>query len=214
MEIENFEIETRGQSKNPFWLSERCKRIHSSNFGRICKSTEKTNMHNLASRLTNYTPQINAAPIIHGKCYESVAIKKFEDKCSVKTQKCGTFICKSHPFLAASPDAVINESTVLEVKCPFTARNEQISDETVSFLKNMNGSLELDKSHEYFYQIQGQLLCSNRTECVLVVYTFQDLKIIKVPRDEEFIGNMIDKLETFFENYFKSALLNKFYYHM
>lgn len=214
MEIEKFENQTRGQSINPLWQSERCKRIHSSNFGKICKCTEKTNMHNLANRLTKYTPQINVAPIIHGRCYESVAIKSFEEKCKVKTQKCGTFVSKSHPFLAASPDAVIDETSILEVKCPFTAKHEHISNETVPFLKNVNASLELDMSHDYFYQIQGQLFCTNRTECTLVVYTFKDLKVIPVPRDEEFIENMIHKLESFFEKYFRSAVLNKFYHHI
>lgn len=121
---------------------------------------------------------------------------------------------KSHPFLAASPDAIIDDNSIAEVKCPYTSKNEKISEESVSFLKSANESLELDKSHDYYYQIQGQLFCTERTNCILVVYTFKDLKIIDVPRDQELICTMLEKLESFFDQHFKKAMLNKFYYHI
>lgn len=141
-------------------------------------------MDKLALRLTKYVPQINALSILHGRCYESVAIKCFEEKCDLKTKKCGTFVSKSHPFLAASPDAIIDDNSIAEVKCPYTSKNEKITEESVSCLRSANESLELDKSQDYYYQIQGQLFCTERTNCILVVYTFKDLKIIDVPRDQ------------------------------
>lgn len=121
---------------------------------------------------------------------------------------------KSHPFLAASPDAIIDDNSIAEVKCPYTSKNEKINEESVSFLKSANESLELDKSHDYYYQMQGQLFCTDRTNCILVVYTFKDLKIIDVPRDQEFICTMLKKLESFFDQHFKKAVLNTFYYHI
>lgn len=84
-EITKFEKETCGQSINPLWQAERCKKIHSSNFGRICKCTERTDEDKLACRLTKYVPEINVPSILHGKCYESLAIKCFEEKCDIKT---------------------------------------------------------------------------------------------------------------------------------
>lgn len=88
-EITKFEKETCGQSINPFCQAERCKRIHSSNFGRICKCTERTDEDNL----TKYVPEINVPSILHGKCYESLAIKCFEEKCDIKTPT--TYLCQS-----------------------------------------------------------------------------------------------------------------------
>ena len=46
--IHLLEKKTRGQSANKLWVEERLKRIQSSNFGRICKATERTNLNNLA----------------------------------------------------------------------------------------------------------------------------------------------------------------------
>jgi hypothetical protein len=40
------------QSKNKMWKQERCKRLKASNFGRICKATERINFSNLADALT------------------------------------------------------------------------------------------------------------------------------------------------------------------
>lgn len=85
-EITKFEKETCGQSINPLWQAESGKRIQSSNFGRICKCTERTDEDKLACRLAKYVPEINVPSILHGKCYESLAIKCFEEKCDIKTQ--------------------------------------------------------------------------------------------------------------------------------
>lgn len=103
----------------------RCKRIHSLNFGRICKCTGRTDKDKLVCRLTKYVPQSNAPSILHGKCYESVAITCFEKKW-YKDPKCGTFVSKSHPFLAASPDAINDDISIAEVKCPYSLKNQKI----------------------------------------------------------------------------------------
>lgn len=82
----------------------------------------------------------------------------------------------------------------------FQCKKWNISETTVSFLQNVEGRLELNVYHDYYYQIQGQLFCSNRKECMLVIYTFKDLKVISVHRDQEFINDMLVKLESFLKH--------------
>ena len=48
-QIKDIESSTVGQSQNPVWKSERCKRLKSSNFGRICKATDRTDFDKLAN---------------------------------------------------------------------------------------------------------------------------------------------------------------------
>jgi hypothetical protein len=48
-EIKYIESSTTGQSKNKMWKQERCKRLQASNFGRVCKATERTNFSNVSS---------------------------------------------------------------------------------------------------------------------------------------------------------------------
>lgn len=119
----------------------------------------------------------------------------------------------SHPFLAASPDAIIDDNSIAEVKCSYTSKHENTTEESVSFLKIAKGSLELDKLHDYYYQIQRQLLCTECTnQLFLILYTFKYLKIIDVPRDQEFICIMLEKLESFLYQHFKKAVLNSYYH--
>lgn len=42
---------------------------------------------------------------------------------------------KTLPFLGASPDRVVNDDVICEVKCPFSAKDKDISPVTVPYLK-------------------------------------------------------------------------------
>ena len=117
-----------------------------------------------------------------------------------------------HPQLGASPDRVINDEEIVEVKCPYTAREHPVNPNTTPFLEKVGQSLQLKCNHDYYYQIQGQLFCSKRKLCNLVIYTFKEVVCVKVHRDEPFIQSMVEKLMQFYENFFKKAILDEFFY--
>lgn len=210
-EIEKIEISTRKQAKSKTWIDERCKRLTSSNFGRICNATSATDFPKLALSLTKFT-NAKSASIKHGHQYESVAAAKFENDKGLTTSPCGMFVSSSHPYLAASPDRLLNEDCVIEVKCPYTARDKDITEINVPWLQLHGNELTLDRSHSYFFQIQGQLFCTKRRKCILVVYTFKDTKYISIEKDDEFITQMIDKLTGFYEKHFQQAVLSRFFH--
>jgi len=72
-EVKAVQVETIGQSTNIQWKSERKKRIGASNFGRICKITDRTNKQLFVKSLMIHT-DIPAPAISHGKAYKSIAI--------------------------------------------------------------------------------------------------------------------------------------------
>ena len=121
-------------------------------------------------------------------------------------------MCKSHPFLGASPDRVVDNDTLLEVKCPYTARNEVIDQTTIPYLSQGSNGLQLNKTHDYYYQVQGQLLCSDKQKCDFMVYTQKQFIIIPIERDNSFISTMLTSLTNFYDNNFKRALLEKYLY--
>ena len=182
-EIKYIESSTTGQSKNKMWQQERCKRLQASNFGGICKAIERTTFSDLADSLTVFK-EIKTPAILHGQKYESIALAKYESEQGRGTRQCGLFVSKSHPFIGASPDAIIDCETVLEIKCPSVVRNQMINTKTVPFLKEEDGHIFLDNNHDYFYRIQGQLFCTGATICNFVIYTFKDFKCIHVKRDD------------------------------
>lgn len=151
--------------------------------------------------------------IAHGRKHERVAINKVEDLCNVKVVQCGLFVCSEYPMLAASPDGLIGEDTVVEVKCPFAARNDFITATSVPYLSTCpTGGFLLNKNHQYYYQVQGQLLCTGRQQCKFVVYTLKGLEVIDVNRDDSFIDSMTTLLLEFYEQYFKPAIIKKHMY--
>jgi hypothetical protein len=117
-----------------------------------------------------------------------------------------------YPYLAASPDGIIDDDTLIEVKCPYVARETFISSKTVPYIRQSESSFYLNDAHDYYYQVQGQLLCAQKKKCIFVVYTFKDLLFFEIKRNDKFIENMMRKLNEFYERYFKSALLEKTFF--
>ena len=105
------------------------------------------------------------------------------------------FVCLDAPWLAATPDQIVSDTAILEVKCLYVAKDKCINPATIPYLKDIDNTLQMDRNHAYFYQIQGQLLCSNRELCYFCVYTLQDMKVLKIRRDRKFIAEMIPQLQ-------------------
>jgi putative phage-type endonuclease len=201
---------TRKQSKSKRWHLERKYRVTASNFHAVIKSTERRNMQKLCMNLHGSTP-LRTKPIIHGQTFEATAIKKFEEREGLKVEKCGLYVRTDLPFLGASPDGLVGEDTIVEVKCPYTGRNDVImANKAFKFLTtNAQGDLELKKSHAYYTQIQGQLYITKCNVCYFVVYTFQDLLILKINRNDEFCDKeLIPKLYGFFTTHYRPYLAN------
>ncbi|XP_061167356.1 uncharacterized protein LOC133176217 [Saccostrea echinata] len=216
-QIENIKSATKRQSLNKTWKVERAKCLTSSVFGRICKCTDRTEKMKLSMSLT-VIKNNKSNSIEHGRRHESVAIKRFEQDKLTNVQSSGLVICKEYPFLAVSPDGVINQEKLIKVKCPYVSRNKWISTSTVPYLKQTNeGKYCLDQNHDYYYQIQGQLLCTGANACIFTVCLANNLKVndiiyIEIKRDDAFIADMINKLNNFYMEYFKQAILEKYFY--
>lgn len=213
-EIEKIENQTIGQHKSSIWQEERKKRISSSRFHSCCNFQSENAARNLAKSII-HPLKFSSRSTNHGIVHEATAVRKFmEPFCgALEAKETGLIIMKSHPFLAASPDRLLAEATVIEVKCPYTARFQKISPTTVSYLtEGDDGKLKLKKNHPYYSQVQGQMMVSGRGFCDFLVYTYKGLENIWVLRDEEFISEMLTKLCYFYENYFKPALFEEFFY--
>ncbi|XP_025836104.1 uncharacterized protein LOC112906361 [Agrilus planipennis] len=114
---------TRGQSSNPNWITERSNRVTSSNFGKICKLRATTSCANTVKSLL-YSTFTGSAATHYGNEYETVARDEFSKVTGLTVKESGLVVDKCHPFLGASPDGIIlNEDAVLEIKCPFFAKD-------------------------------------------------------------------------------------------
>ena len=206
------EEQTRRQSTSRRWFEERTKRLTSSHFGEICKATERRDKTKLAESYT-VVRDLRCPAIQHGRKYEAVAVEEYQLETQRKTSACGMFVSPNYPFIAASPDRVVDDSTLLEVKCPFTAREQLISHASVPYLKlNEDGDLELDRNHQYYYQVQGQMFCTGKQHCDFVVYTFKDMKVLNINFDQCFVDKMVEQLKSFYVDYFRDVVVKVHFY--
>lgn len=196
------------------WKLERSRRMCSSNFGRICRLTERTDRAALAKSLVS--PRVfKSRATDHGKKFERVAVELYEEEKQCATSVCGLHVSKEHPFLASTPDRRVSDSLLLEVKCPFTSRNAQVCPKTVPYLvKDSENQLALKQTHCYFYQVQGQMMCTSATAVDFMVYhsRSKDNVVIRVERDDDFIEQMQQELVAFYASDFKVAFLEKFFF--
>lgn len=94
---------------------------------------------------------------IYGCCNERVALKEAEEKVRIKIQPCGFFVDAEMCGIGATPDGLIGEDGIVEVKCPHTAR--QYSPEkaykhkilSVHQLYTDDTLKHLNKKHKYYY---------------------------------------------------------------
>ena len=200
--IQDIEAATKDQHKCGRWTDERQMRVTASNFGTVCKATERRDMERLANGLITPKNLTNKA-VQHGKKYESVAIAKYCKDYKTNVKSCGLFVSNEHPYLGATPDGICNDC-VVEVKCPFSARNKKIDSDTVKYIDNGT------TNHDYHYQVQGQLLCTGLKKAKFIVFTTKDMKVLNIDRDGAFINDMVRKLTAFYIEFFRAALLDKF----
>jgi len=186
-------------------------RLTASNFGQICKITDKGNIELLCENLFN-PPLLNNLAVNHGKTYENLALKKFEQEYKVLLKKCGLFVNSNFPYLGCSPDAIIDNHSIIEVKCPFNGRNSKIAPgKNFLFLeKKTNGQIGLKKTHSYYFQVLGQLAITKCERCFFVVFTFEDFFVEEIFYDEIFFSaHMLPKLKDFYEKSYKPFIASK-----
>ncbi|KAK4879667.1 hypothetical protein RN001_007813 [Aquatica leii] len=133
-------------------------------------------------------------------------LEKRNNKTS-KVASCGFFIYNDKPYLGASPDGLVGEDSIIEVKCLYSIRDSKIKDSAKNN-KNLcieynadKDCIQIKKRHKYYYQVQGQLNITDRNHCYFGLFTNADCEIIEIKRDRSFwFSTMLPKLSDFWEN--------------
>lgn len=209
-QIESVEISTRGQHQNPVWRQYRAGRITASKFGAVIKCIEshrKPSVSLVKSLLGAYDAS-GAKAVQWGIQHECTAVKKYEEEKDVVVKPSGLWL-HSRGFCGASPDGLVDDTKVLEVKCPYSARNNDIMDMIGSkfFLHvNDDGSLGLNmnnpQGHAYYHQVQANMWLTDRNMCDFVVWTPQSTVIFGVERDPNYESKYLEALQQFYEQHF------------
>jgi hypothetical protein len=174
-EIREMERNTKDQHLCEQWYFARRYRITASNFGSIYHRRPTTPPDALVLRLLGVKTFTGNEATEWGKQNEEQALKLYvlhqqsAGHEGLTTSRSGFVVCEPHPFLGASPDANVYDPShplpfgVAEIKCPYSCRNvtpvEACTAKTFFCSLDSSGEkLLLKRNHNYYCQIQGQLV--------------------------------------------------------
>lgn len=204
IELENIQKDTVGQATNPEWIKQRKIRLTASVFGQICKRRAATSCKNIIKTLL-YSNFKGSDATRYGNENEPIALKETEAALGVQVSPCGLYILEEHQYLGASPDGVIDEETIVEIKCPASAANmtptEAILKKKITFCvldESDPQKIKLKQNHNYFYQVQGQLNITKKRYCIFVVWTPKGILFEKIEKDTGFWESILNKLRKFY----------------
>lgn len=179
-----------------FTSSELYKLLTKPKSGDISKTAEGYIFDKLAEELTGGTcldyNELNTKEIRWGNHYEADARALYEERTGRQVELCG-FIEWS-PVFGGSPDGLVGDDGGIEIKCPYSSAIH-----ARYLLLQTPGEL-LKCRPEYYAQIQGNLLVTGRAWMDFVSYDPRvqnpalALKVLRIPRDEEFIDRIRETL--------------------
>lgn len=119
---------TIGQYANEQWLLARKLRLTSSKFGLILKASNRNKFsRSLFTNLLEGYDLSNVQAVQWSKENEPIAIQMFEESNNVIVNSTGLWLDPCG-FIGASPDGLVDDLAVVEVKCPFKYRNSSLKE--------------------------------------------------------------------------------------
>lgn len=139
-----------------------------------------------------------------GRTHEKDGIKALKDRIANNVVSTSVWLHQSG-VLGATPDGLINDEYVVEVKCPFKFRQRKIIEclkETNDFILRLDGNyVVINKNHDYYHQIQGQIHLTNRQKCYLVIWTTMDTQVFLIEKDIDWTPNIEILLDFYFKQF-------------
>uniref|UniRef100_A0A1A7XAV4 Si:ch211-166e11.5 n=2 Tax=Iconisemion striatum TaxID=60296 RepID=A0A1A7XAV4_9TELE len=119
---------------------------------------------------------------------------------------CGLVIPPYAPWMGAFPDGVVYDPTEKNIFGLLHTKYVEDSYMECSFLACREYGIQLKKSDQHYWHIQGELMVTGMTWCDLLVHSTNDMLVQRIYRDETTIKCLKSKLEEFFYYYYLPKL--------
>jgi len=175
------------------WWDARLGCVTASNFKDVLSKGEarKTYMYKVwAERMTGQRePEFSSVATRWGNEYEERAIFEIMDRLDVDISSCGFITLPANVMVGASPDGLIGDDRLVEVKCPYS-----LYVHAKTLIEGMPA--------EHKPQVQGGLMVTGRKAAIFASYSprFQgaaQLYIEVVERDEKYIEMLLGEVLKF-----------------
>jgi putative phage-type endonuclease len=158
------------KQRTKLWKQERKKIITATNVASILELNPYKSKFDLLQEKTSINDiniiETNNTAINWGVKYENNAVKIYEQLKNIKVFEIGLVKHNKYPWIGASPDGIMLNGKLLEIKCPY--------------YKNITEEI----AHYYWIQVQIQLEVCNLDEC-----DFLECKFKEFSNEEEYLAN-------------------------
>ena len=184
---------TQEQSKSEKWFSERWCRLTASkclsafNVGKLVSESQPNAAVKASKFIFTYIWGLESGHfqtywMRYGLESEPKAIQKYESVTTAKVYPSGLWVNPKFPFLGCSPDGLVGNDIVVEVKALKILKQysvETVTSPTSPVAKSVlstqcfkveDGKCVLKHSHAYYYQCQQILLVTGRKYCDFILY--------------------------------------------
>jgi putative phage-type endonuclease len=128
----------------------------------------------------------------YGTLHEPLAVMDYEMISGNTVEDCGFFVSPLHEWLGASPDGLIGDDGLLEVKCPYGLRNKKGADLVFKTAK---------EQEHYYAQMQIEMVCGQRDWVDFFQWSENGSKTERVSWDELWLQEHVPQLEKFYQWY-------------
>ena len=182
--------------------------------------TNMNSSNNLCAKICGQSNNITSSSLSWGRSNEKYAIKRYIRKTknlhkNFTCKPAGLFIHSDYPFLGATPDSLIDCSCcgfgLLECKCPFSARDKNISEYLTSpgcVIREKDHTYKLKPNHPYYTQVQHQMFVTGTSYCDFEVYLPKESCTFRVKIDPDYLQHCVPKLITYFNSIVLPYLYN------
>lgn len=206
MDLSDFEVATeivdREEVERENWFRLRAGKFTCSRFGDLIGSGRKKDeefsqtgwsyiYQVAAERLGSYVHEFDNAPVRWGKDHEADALLAYLSRYGIlglANVRTGTqCFCEWTDYAGGTPDALIEDTGCVEIKCPFTPQ------------EHMRTVHENTVPERYRWQVHGHMLVSGRQWCDFVSFdprieSDKRLHVIRVERNEDMLRALAERL--------------------
>jgi hypothetical protein len=146
-------------------------------------------------------PEATSKSMEHGKFYEKDAFLTYKSTFGLKDDELEYFGAENPRFFqysefsGGSPDGLLQEDTVLEIKCPYN------SGVHIEHMLLKSGSDLKEYSKEYYAQVQANMLFCNRSQADFISYDprvinpDRRLHVVRVFKDELIHQKLTERID-------------------
>ena len=128
----------------------------------------------------------------YGATHEPLALMDYMGQSGNMVEECGFFVHPDHDWLGASPDGLIDDDGLIEVKCPFGLRNKTGKDLVFK---------TAEEQPHYYAQMQIEMACTGRKWCHFYQWAKDGYYIESVEFNQKWFTDNLPILLEFYHRY-------------